>query len=170
MLFHVTQNISDGNRFSSLKAKDILRITTTPALRLTSVRIVPNSGAGAQGGAFLENRPLIISPAYLKKTFARFSHTWTGRFGQRLTARLRHACLFAYRNQSTLRKRFLAVKRDNRTPSCVWVKHAAMRADAVASDESEAAKILRHLLCIQRLHANATARRVRWMRRRSFLR
>jgi len=39
MLFHVTQNISDGNRFSSLKAKDILRITTTPVFRPTSVAL-----------------------------------------------------------------------------------------------------------------------------------
>ena len=39
MLFNVTQNISDGNRFSSLKAKDILRITTTPVFQPTSVAL-----------------------------------------------------------------------------------------------------------------------------------
>ena len=34
--------------------------------------------------------------------------------------------------------------------------HAALRAYAMTSDESEAAKVLRHLRCVQGLHASAT--------------
>ena len=43
-------NKSGGNRFPPLKAKNILRITTIPILKSTSVRIIPNFRLGAQVG------------------------------------------------------------------------------------------------------------------------
>ena len=39
-----SENISDGNRFSSLKAKNILRFSVIPSLRKTSLPIIANSG------------------------------------------------------------------------------------------------------------------------------
>lgn len=47
---HGFENISDGNRFSSLKAKNILRFSVIPSFRKTSRRIIayfPVDGKGA---------------------------------------------------------------------------------------------------------------------------
>lgn len=43
------KNISDGNRFSSLKAKNILRVSVIPSLRKTSREIITHFKRGVKG-------------------------------------------------------------------------------------------------------------------------
>ena len=87
-----------------------------------------------------------------------------------LSCRLLDPGLVEYRIQRPLGKRLAAVVRHDRAPTCRWIEPAAMTAYAVAPNKAVGAKMRLDLPCVQRLHANATAWRLRSIRRRSFRR
>ena len=63
-----------------------------------------------------------------------------------LTLRLRHSGLFADCNQCALWKRLLTMKRDDRAPTSLRIKHTTMRTDSMTSYKAETSKVFGNLL------------------------